>query len=81
MLDKHLMKVGFIFRYVMNRTHKESVILKVAGIQNRKNNYCDFDIVADDGSSRYYGHNEFDTFDDFIKINTPIDSKTTYIPK
>jgi hypothetical protein len=73
MLDKSLMKTGFIFRYTV-LGHREShsgndVILMVKTINLKTD--CQYDQIDSKGNNiGNYGHNEFDTFDRFNKINT-----------
>ena len=70
MLDKSLMKIGFMFRYTereRTKTSEDDIILIVSSIRSRESGSCDYKRLDHEG---IYGHNEFSTFDRFNKMNT-----------
>ncbi len=73
MLDKSLMKPGFLFKYTPSASYTpyhRDVILIVDEIMNESNSDCSYNELRENGEIKYYGHNQFHTFDRFNKINT-----------
>lgn len=74
MLDKSLMRKGFLFRYTPHgkpSTSDSDIILRVNTINNERNGDCAYDQIDSKGNNiGNYGHNEFHTFDRFNRMNT-----------